>query len=296
MKIKTIKKVLDKKFEDWVVSINDGVLRDQVKKNSIITGGCIASMLLREEVNDFDIYFRDRATCVAVAQYYVNLFRLASGVPMRVDVNEEGRVRVMTNKSEEKDKPDFCDRGETVILDPGEIEDTHNETEQKALNTEDEKDKPPFRPLYITTNAITLSHKVQLVLRFYGEPDEIHKNYDFVHCTNYWTSWDSRLTLRQEALEAILSKELRYVGSKYPVCSVIRLRKFIARQWTINAGQILKMLMQVSELDLTDPKVLEDQLTGVDCAYFASVIEKLKDKDPEKINIAYLVEIIDRIF
>jgi hypothetical protein len=56
------------------------------------------------------------------------------------------------------------------------------------------------------------------------------------------------------------------------------------------------MVMQVSELDLTDPKVLEDQLTGVDSAYFVQLISKLKDKDPEKVNAAYLVEIIDRIF
>jgi hypothetical protein len=93
-----------------------------------------------------------------------------------------------------------------------------------------------------------------------------------------------------------MSKELRYVGSKYPVCSVIRLRKFIARQWTINAGQILKMLMQINELDLTDIKVLQDQLTGVDSAYFCELIGKLKDKDPQKVNSAYLCEIIDRIF
>jgi hypothetical protein len=102
--------------------------------------------------------------------------------------------------------------------------------------------------------------------------------------------------LRQAALEALLTKELRYIGSKYPVCSVIRLRKFIARQWTVNAGQILKMLMQINELDLTDPKVLEDQLTGVDSAYFCDMLAKLKEKDPNKINAAYLVEIIDRIF
>jgi 5,10-methenyltetrahydromethanopterin hydrogenase len=77
---------------------------------------------------------------------------------------------------------------------------------------------------------------------------------------------------------------------------VIRLRKFIGRGWTVNAGQILKMLLQVSELDLTNPIVLEDQLTGVDAAYFCELIAKVKEKDPEKINSAYLIEIIDRMF
>ena len=119
---------------------------------------------------------------------------------------------------------------------------------------------------------------------------------DFVHCTNYWTSWNNELVLNPAALESILSKELRYVGSKYPICSLVRLRKFIARGWRINAGQILKMAMQVSELDLTDIDVLEDQLTGVDTSYFVQLIKGLRDKDPDKVDHAYLVEIIDRMF
>lgn len=54
--------------------------------------------------------------------------------------------------------------------------------------------------------------------------------------------------------------------------------------------------MQISELDLTNPAVLEDQLTGVDSAYFIELMSKLRDKDPEKVNSAYLAELIDRIF
>ena len=47
---------------------------------------------------------------------------------------------------------------------------------------------------------------------------------------------------------------------------------------------------------LTDPKVLEDQLTGVDSAYFVQLLNRLAENNPEKINTAYLVEIIDRMF
>ncbi len=56
------------------------------------------------------------------------------------------------------------------------------------------------------------------------------------------------------------------------------------------------MCWQISELDLTKFEVLEDQLTGVDVAYFLQVISLLKEKDPEKVNAAYLIEIIDRMF
>lgn len=289
MKTKTIKKIIRAKVDSWLESIEDAGVKALAAKNTIVTGGAIASMLLKENVNDFDLYFRDMATAEAVASYYVKKFQEANGHPLALDV-QEGRIRITTGTGH---------RGETAgdveTLGSDQIDDVYEEAEAAALETIDDG-KPSYRPVFMSTNAITLSNKVQIIVRFYGNPDEIHENYDFVHCTNYWTSWDNELVLRQAALEALLARELRYVGSKYPLCSIIRLRKFIARGWTVNAGQILKMVMQLSEFDLKDPKVLEDQLTGVDSAYFMQLMTKLRENDPEKVNAAYLVEIIDRLF
>ena len=314
MKAKTIKAVLRKKIDAWLASIEDETLREQVAKNTIVTGGCIASMLLGEPVNDFDLYFRNRDTALKVANYYAERFKPANqkGIGCRIwvdDTNDE-RVRIVIKSDgiasengsakpyeyfESRPEGEATEYVESVIRDPGDAEDVREETHQATLATADDG-KPPFRPVFMSTNAITLSGKVQIVLRFFGDPDAIHENYDFVHCTCYWTSWDNHLELRPAALEALLTKELRYVGSRYPVCSIIRVRKFLKRNFTINAGQILKMCMQVSALDLTDPVVLEDQLTGVDVAYFMEVIKAVKEQDQAKINHAYLVEIIDRMF
>lgn len=313
MKTKTIKAILRKKIDAWLSSIEDAGVRKLAENGTIVTGGAIASMLLNEDVNDFDLYFKDHATTLAVANYYVARFQTKNerGIPCAISVSDEkGRIKVVIKSAgiasedgseapyeyfESRPAEDAQGYVGEVMGDAGEIQDTFEQTEEAALTTEDDG-KPAYRPVFMSTNAITLSGKVQIVLRFYGEPDVIHENYDFVHCTNYWSSWDNALVLRQPALEALLARELRYVGSKYPVCSVIRLRKFIKRGWTINAGQILKMMMQISDLNLTDPAVLEDQLTGVDSAYFIQLMTKIREKDPEKVNTAYLVEIIDRMF
>lgn len=314
MKSRVINSVITKKMNEWFASIEDASVRSLAEKNTIVTGGCIASMLLKEQVNDYDVYFRNRETAIAVANYYVARFQMKNkkGIPCRiwVDTEKEDRVRVVIKSSgiasEEGTEKEYqyFERGgqETpnaggyvadIMSDPGEIEDTYDDLNEKAQEIDD---GPKYRPVFMSTNAITLSHRVQVVLRFYGDPEQIHENYDFVHCTNQWTSWDGKLTLKQPALEALLARELKYVGSKYPLCSIMRIRKFIKRGWTINAGQILKAVMQLQELDLTNPEVLEDQLTGVDSAYFVEIIAKVKENDPEKVNTAYLVEIIDRLF
>ena len=89
------------------------------------------------------------------------------------------------------------------------------------------------------------------------------------------------------------------MGSKYPLCSIIRSRKFISRG-SINAGQYLKMCMQLNELDLKDVSVLQDQLVGVDSAYFNMVIGAMaekKENDPTwQLDNSYLFEVINRIF
>jgi hypothetical protein len=69
MKTKTINRVINKKFDEWLASIEDDNVRKLVEKGTILTGGSIASMLLREPVNDFDFYFKDLETTKAVAEY-----------------------------------------------------------------------------------------------------------------------------------------------------------------------------------------------------------------------------------
>lgn len=301
-----IKKVLDNKFADFVDSITDPTVRDLVKENTIITGGAIASLLLNEEVKDFDLYFRNKETVEAVAKYYVDKFNEAhpeKTIPAIIKI-EGDRVRVyiksagITSESSDSDYAYFEQYPDEYGMDY--VEKTVSDADDTSAEHIDEVAGGKYHPIFMSSNAITLSNKVQIVLRFYGEPDKIHENYDFAHCCNYWTSWDSKVVFTPKALESLLSKELQYQGSLYPLCSVFRTRKFLRRGWTINAGQYLKMCFQISELDLTNLDVLEEQLTGVDTAYFFQVLEYCKGRMAEdsefKVTVPYLVSIIDKIF
>lgn len=347
MKAKTIKSVLRHKHDAWLASITDEGVRKLAAEGTIITGGAIASMLLAEKVNDYDLYFRDWKTCVAVADYYVRKFRenppakfkgddsghkvaiwlsdggraelgfknggvcmrgLVEGLPRSDDhdwavADEPSRVKVHVKSAgvASETAPDTyqyfeCNPDPESSGAADYVEAVAAATGKPPEEEKPDKEKPKFRPIFLTSNAITLSDGIQVVTRFYGEPNAIHENYDFAHCTCYWQSWDGKLELRPNALEALLARELRYVGSKYPLCSLIRTRKFIQRGWTINAGQFVKMAMQLNELDLMDMKVLEEQLTGVDAAYFLEIIDALKAKNETRVDHAYLMQLIDRIF
>lgn len=164
---------------------------------------------------------------------------------------------------------------------------------------EGDEELPKYRPIFLSSNAITLSDGIQLVIRFYGNPKEIHETYDFTHTKAYYTP-DDGVVIPKEVYEAVMNKVLTYTGSKYPLCSVIRLRKFLKRGWTINAGQVLKMCMQISDLDLCNIDVLEDQLVGVDSLYFTMLIEQFRHQQETNrewtLTTCYVMSVIDKIF
>lgn len=314
MKAKTINMLICRKVDAWLRSIEDERLREDTRRSVIVTGGCIASMLLNEKISDYDLYFRNRDITHRVAQYYIGRFlqnpptQFSGGGTVKITIDEStaDRVKIVVKSAGVASESGAANYQYFETLTDGSPEAEEYVEEVMAVAEEetgadrpvrvDNSDRPTYRPVFLSSNAITLSDKIQIVTRFFGEPEAIHENYDYVHCTNYWTSWERRLHLKPAALECLLARELRYVGSRYPLCSIIRSRKFIKRGWQINAGQYLKMCMQLGELNLRDPMVLEEQLTGVDAAYFAEVIAKLRERDPEKIDTAYLVEIIDRMF
>lgn len=283
MNSKNMKKSLNAKLKDWLESIEDNDVKKVVKENAIISGGALVSLLTGVEVNDYDVYFKTKAAVLTVAKYYVTKFNSVHKTHAFLKEEEDGRVNIFIKSA------GVAGEKEEVAI-PEEVE--QKETVQE--------EKPKYRPVYLTSNAITLSDKIQIVIRFWGEVEEIHKNYDFAHCTCSWSSWNNELLLPQKALECIINKELYYMGSKYPLCSIIRSRKFIERGYTINAGQYLKMCLQLNELNLHDIEILKDQLVGVDSAYFNKAIEFMERKQIEepdfKIDNSYLFEVINRIF
>ena len=105
-----------------------------VEKNSIVTGGSIASMLLKEKVNDFDVYFTNKETTKAVAEYYVKEWNEANGDDGYVldgavenDRNPEMKGGVALNMTPDRIKIIFESKG--VAKEDGAIDD-ENELEE----------------------------------------------------------------------------------------------------------------------------------------------------------------------
>ena len=294
MQKKTINKIVTIKIDNWLDSLPTELAKE-VKPNILVSGGCIASLFLKEPVNDYDIYIKDIDVLRKLAQYYLD----PEHIPIFDGRQKEFYLGELEKENGNKSRYGM-DLSEQAVffhaLKPDQIKlgvsgaGTRFELEEKEIEKKD-----LYKLAFISRNAISLSNDIQIVTRFSGTNEEIHKNFDFIHATNYWT-YDTKLVTNLKAVESLLTKQLRYQGSLYPLTSVIRMKKFILRGWKISAGEILKILYQTSKLNLDDPIVLEDQLVGVDIAYFSDLIRLINSVDPVLRTPEFFIRAIDKIF
>lgn len=295
MQKKTITKTITTKLDEWLKTITDQKLQEDVKKNLIVSGGSIASMFLGEKVNDFDIFLQDMNVLKRLVEYYTN--------PFGVEIFDGRNKTALVETMEEEYEGDF-----EYIHNARKIAINTLKEDQiklflggggKRVNEEIKAEDLNYHPVFFSPNAISLSNDIQIVVRFWGSPEKVHETFDYIHATNYFTYADGVVT-NLAAMESLLTRQLKYQGSHYPLTSIIRARKFIKRNWNIGAGELLKIMYQISLLDLNNPNVLEEQLIGVDVAYFDKLITILRgkqDQDPTfKMTYAYLCAIIDKIF
>lgn len=267
--------------------------------NFIISGGAITSLLLGQEPNDYDVYFRTTDFALKLAQHYLSMYNVNNKKISRISVekrlDKEGIKIAIKSAGVLGDTSDDMKNYEYFEGQP--VEDASNFTENLVKASKN----PPktYKPIMITDNAISLSDKVQLILRFCGDPNKIHENYDFEHCKNWYTN-EEGLVLREKSVRYTLSKELKYSSSKYPLCALFRTRKFIKRGWSVSASEMMKIVWEIRNLNLNNIEVLKDQLIGVDQAYFDEVIEileKWKKENPGKeLEETYLFSVLDKVF
>lgn len=300
MQIKTITKTISNKLEEWLETITDEQLRKEVRKNVLVSGGSITSMLLNEQVNDYDVYIKDQNVLMKLVVYYTLPFK--EEIEILFGPEREQYITDMIAAYNNQPFESIIGYKATAIrnLKDDQIKLTFNAKGGGIkVNEGIDKEAKTYVPVFFSPNAISLSNQIQIVIRFFGDDVAIHKTFDFIHATNYFT-FESGLVTNIKALESILTKQLYYQGSQYPLTSIIRMKKFIKRGWNCNAGELLKIMFQISELDLQNPDVLEEQLIGIDVAYFTVLIEILRDlkekQQEEKITSQYLNTIIDKVF
>lgn len=235
---KHLRDVIDKMFLD----------HDEIKNELFITGGAITSLILDEEVNDYDIYFKNYKMCVEMMNLYAHSYFLDKIVTYQVEGNE------LTIK---KDGSYYDEIVECA-----------------------------------TENAISFSNKVQLIIKYYGNPKDVCSKFDFKHSKAYYDYLTDEIYIDDDILECIKSRKLVYVQSQFPLNALLRANKFIKRGWKLDNGEIVKICFDLNKFDLSVPEILKQQLGGISGSYLNQVVDSL-GTDNEEINRDKLFKLLN---
>lgn len=279
---KKICKDIRSKIDKWLKTIDDKDLVIDLKSCIILSGGAISSLINNEQPNDYDIYLNNVDVARRLAEYYTKDLEINE---KRI---EEGYSTLVSTEFDDKSN---CHR---VILALHNPETGRANDLMIGNNGISKSDVEDYSLKYISANAITLHNDIQIILRFIGNIKDIHVNFDFIHNTNYYNYSEDKLVIHTDALFSLHTKELIYRGSLYPLCSMFRIRKFLDKGFKISAGQMLKIAMQINELDLKNRNILKEQLIGVDSAYFQHFIDEIDLGQDVTSN--FIIELIDKFY
>ena len=295
---KAIKNICRQKIDDLCkyISKDNKDLANDLKRHCFISGGAITSLLQGDQTNDFDIYIDNvdvlEKICIFYTEQWNNTHKTKKEFNIIKHNDDEHKWVEIQVKSSGIVKDDNIEDQDEIDLPPNEIVEDIDNIKEAHENK--------YVVKCITSNALSLSDDIQIICRFCGNPEEIFKNYDFVHTMQAYYRISDELILNTKSLVSIMSKRLEYQGSLFPVCSIFRLRKFLSRGWSISSMEILKIAYQISKLDLDNVNVLKEQLCGVDFYYMLSFLETIqewRENNPNiEFNSEYMFELIEKVF
>lgn len=267
------KEVIDRNIKAWAKSIRDCTLQDRVLEafkigDLYVTGGSVLSAITGSKLNDFDVYCSDPELVRDIVKYFNTDAEMVSVIPRGSEYAEEGLLFV---EGIDPDMEGFIDLDSQVATSTGSKKDC-------AL-------------AYRSSSAYSFNNGVQLITRFVGSPEQIHKFFDFTICKGVYFAGE--FYIKPEHLQHVAERQLVYDGSMYPLATLFRIPKYLNRGYRIRHLTQVKIAVQLSELNLGNPKVLRDQLNGVDQVYTKHLLEafeKLSD-----LSTSFICSLIDEM-
>lgn len=110
------------------------------------------------------------------------------------------------------------------------------------------KNRDKYKCKLITDNAINLDNKIQLITKWYGSPEQVTNNFDWAHIKSWYNCNSKLIVMCNDVYQLLVEKELKYTGSQYPLSSLFRLKKYLAKGWTISNNDILRIVLDIMNI------------------------------------------------
>lgn len=117
---------------------------------------------------------------------------------------------------------------------------------------------------------------VQLIKKVFGNRHEVLRSFDFTVCMGAYEYNNNVIDLHERFLYDLANRNLVFnINAQYPIASMWRVRKYLARGFKIPAVELIKLALSIHRLTINSYADLREQLEGIDTLLLKSVTDAL---------------------
>ena len=206
---------------------------------AMLVGGAITSILTKKEINDFDIYFKDRDSFILAL---MDIRNLKDNLPVE-EFPEELEINFQHLSS--YDFHYVCHTEKSVT----------------------------FKPKY-ADQLFQFIHQ-----NFYKDVNEVFNDFDFtINMVGYDFELDEVVVHKDALLHLSQRILVTNSGTKYPLISILRTNKYQERGYTISKKEMIKLLLAVNKLEINSYEDVGKHVGGLyGCLNISDVFDTTKE-------------------
>lgn len=122
---------------------------------------------------------------------------------------------------------------------------------------------------------------VQVIhFKYFKTPQDIFDTFDFTICSGAFDFETEEFFLHKDFLKHNAQRILRFnKGTDFPLMSLLRIQKYITKNYTISKSEIMRIAMTCMNLEISSYEELKDQLGGLYGESYDKMFEDLSDEE-----------------
>jgi len=136
---------------------------------------------------------------------------------------------------------------------------------------------------------------VQCIQKVHGEPHDVLELFDFTIISAAYRPADRAFILHDDFLRDLAARRLIYIPGDYPISSLWRIKKYLARGFKIPATELIRLALTIHGIKLETYEDLRAQLEGIDMLFLKTLIDSVAAKGNATCDVREAINYIDEV-
>lgn len=143
-------------------------------------------------------------------------------------------------------------------------------------------------------DKINLKFQLIMIPDTYKGHENIFEKFDFTICMAAYYFKEDKFVFHDDFFKHLSQRRLVFNHkTKYPINSLIRVKKYLNREFKISGVELLKMGLAINNLNMKNYQDLKEQMEGIDTLFLKDLTDALMNDKEKKYDFEQAMELIE---